>query len=102
MSSLSRKLRRKREKEERSVRNDILDRQEKLENMDRMMRAMNASKWVAMLVLRNQGWGKTRLERFNYKFDQIMSDISEGRLVPDDIPEVLEIEVGLKKLEITL
>lgn len=99
---MSRKIKRKQKKRANKIGKKMREREQQLEQMENTMKAINASKMVAMLVLRNQGWGGIRLGRFSEKFDEVMMDISAGYLSTGDIPEVLEEETGLKRSEITL
>lgn len=57
--------------------------------------AVNAVKFVAMLVLRNQGWGDTRIRRFSNQFNDIIEDISHERLSLTDVADTLYDEIGL-------
>lgn len=57
---------------------------------------VNAVKMISMLVLRNNGWGNVRIQRFSDDFDVIINDVSEGYLSIWDIPSVLEEETGLE------
>lgn len=102
MGRMSKKIKRKQEKRANKIGKKMREREQQLEQMENTMKAINASKMVAMLVLRNHGWGGTRLKRFSENFDEIMMDISAGRLSTGDIPAVLEEETGLKRYEITL
>jgi hypothetical protein len=57
--------------------------------------AVNAVKFVAMLVLRNQGWGDVRIRRFSNQFNEIIEDISHDRLSLTDVADALYDETGL-------
>lgn len=91
MGRVSRKFSKKRRK-----------REEKVAEIETAMNFVNAVKMASMLVLRNEGWGHTRLLRFSTKFDEVLSDVSAKRLSLSDIPGVLEEETGLKIEEIVL
>lgn len=77
-------------------------RKEKLEEIDKMVKTINSLKYASMLVLRNNGWGETRLRRFSEELDVVLNDISEKRLSFSDIPGAIEEETGLTYGEITL
>ncbi len=62
---------------------------------DIAIHAANTVKMAALLVLRNQGWGVTRLTRFSEKFDELLVDVNEGRLTFSDISITLEEEIGV-------
>lgn len=62
---------------------------------DQTLHAVNAVKFVAMLVLRNQGWGDVRIRRFSNQFNDIIEDISHERLSLTDVADVLFDETGL-------
>lgn len=57
--------------------------------------AVNATKFVSMLVLRNQGWGESRIRRFSNQFNEIIEDISHDRLSLTDVSDALYDETGL-------
>jgi hypothetical protein len=57
--------------------------------------AVNAVKNIAMLVLRNQGWGESRLRRFSNQFNDIVEDVSHEHLTLTDIADTLFDETGL-------
>lgn len=56
----------------------------------------NTVKLTSLLILRNQGWGITRLTRFSEKFDELLVDVNEERLTFSDIAIALEEELSLK------
>lgn len=76
--------------------------QKQVEEMEKVIKSINAVKMVSLLVLRDEGWGETRLRRFGTKFNTLMADISENRLSLSDIPKVLEEETGLNIDEMLL
>lgn len=57
--------------------------------------AANIVKFASLLILRNQGWGETRLTRFSEKFDELLIDVNSDRLTFSDIMLTLEQETGL-------
>ena len=59
------------------------------------MKSLIAVKMISLLVLRNRGFGSKRLVDFNNEFNEILGDVSEGRLSLTDILEVLQDETGL-------
>ena len=62
---------------------------------EQTLHAVNAVKFVSMLVLRNQGWGDTRIRRFSNQFNEIIEDISHERLSLTDVADTLYDETGL-------
>ena len=62
---------------------------------DMAYQAVHAVKFAALLVLRNQGWGATRLVRFNERLDALLNDISKNLLSFPDIIKTLEEETGI-------
>lgn len=69
---------------------------------DMVLFAINTVKFTALLVLRNQGWGATRLTRFSDKMDELLTDINSERLTFSDIMLTLEEETGLSHKEFLL
>ena len=67
----------------------------KLQDTVEMLRLMDEFKMLAFYVLRNQGWGKTRLLRFNEKWNAYMIDVSTGHFSIDDVKGVMLDELGL-------
>lgn len=92
---MNRQQRRKRErdkkKEDKKVENYKVSQLE----YTQIMNTINAVKMASLLILRNQGWGETRILRFSDKFNEVLLDVSGGKLSLRDISEVLEEETGL-------
>ena len=59
------------------------------------LNSLAATKMIAMLALRNKGYGHSRLKEFSDDFNVILQDVSDGRLSLTDILEVLKDEVDL-------
>lgn len=68
----------------------------------RTLQSLDAVKMISLYVLRNQGYGKKRLEAFNDKWNEYLEDISEGRFSLMDIAWVLEDECGLNVLDLKI
>lgn len=68
---------------------------QKKKEMDDTLHAVQAVKMVSMLALRNQGYGQIRLRRFSEEFNNIIYDVSHGRLSLSDIPDTIYDETGL-------
>lgn len=66
------------------------------EDLRKMKLYIEASKLIAMYVLRNEGWGKERLRKFNDKWNSYMDDIDEKWISLADIEGVLKEEVGIE------
>lgn len=66
------------------------------EDLIKMKAYIEASKLIAMYVLRNEGWGKERLRKFNEKWNRYMDDIDEKWISLADIEGVLAEEVGIE------
>ena len=60
-----------------------------------MLNTIEAVKMLALYVLRNQGWGTVRLQKFTDKFNEYMVDVSNGLFSLSDIATVIEEETGL-------
>lgn len=75
---------------------------EKLQATMDMMRLMDTFKMVTFYVLRNQGWGATRLARFNAKWNEYFIDISQGLFTIEDIEQVIMEETGLTPMDLLL
>lgn len=73
----------------------VLSRRQRQLQDEQTIHAVNAVKFVSMLVLRNQGWGDTRIRRFSNQFNEIIEDISHERLSLTDVADALFDEVGL-------
>lgn len=65
------------------------------EDLRKMKLYIEASKLIAMYVLRNEGWGESRLRKFNDKFNSYMNDIDDKWITIADIEGVLKEEVGI-------
>lgn len=63
---------------------------------------LRAVKMVSILALRNQGWGHIRLKRFSEEFNDIVVDISQGRLSLTDIPDTIYDETDLTMRDLEL
>ena len=59
------------------------------------LNSLAATKMIAMLALRNKGFGHSRLKEFSDDFNIILQDVSDGRLSLTDILEVLKDETDL-------
>ena len=59
------------------------------------LNSLAATKMIAMLALRNKGYGHSRLKEFSDDFNVILQDVSDGRLSLTDILEVLKDETDL-------
>lgn len=57
---------------------------------------VNIVKFTSILALRNQGWGKKRLNRFSKKFDDIFVDLNDKRLSFSDIMLTIQQETGIE------
>lgn len=57
--------------------------------------SLAATKMISMLVLRNRGFGHSRLKKFSDEFNVILKDVSDGWLSLSDIFVTLEEETGL-------
>ncbi len=66
---------------------------------DMVIHVANTVKLASLLVLRNQGWGATRLIRFSEQFDELLVDINENRLTFSDLAITLEEELGVSSKE---
>lgn len=75
---IRRKLKRKRAKKDQKTMNSLI-----------------AVKMISLLVLRNRGFGTKRLVDFSNEFNEILGDVSDGRLSLSDIFVTLEEETGL-------
>jgi hypothetical protein len=64
--------------------------------------AINAVKYVALLTLRNQGWGDVRLRRFSEQFNDIIADVSNEYLTLTDIADTIHDETGLTMKELAV
>lgn len=69
--------------------------QEYVKDMNRTLNSLEAVKMLSLYVLRNQGWGRDRLKRFNDKWNEYAVDIANGYFSLSDIAKVLEDECGL-------
>ena len=59
------------------------------------LNSLVATKMISMLVLRNRGFGHSRLKEFSDDFNEILQDVSDGRLSLTDILQVLKDETDL-------
>ena len=64
--------------------------------------SVNAVKNISMLVLRNQGWGESRLRRFSSQFNEIVEDVSQDHLTLTDIADTLFDETGLSMKDLRI
>lgn len=64
------------------------------DNKDDIKTADNI-KYVAMLALRDEGWGKKRIERFNAKFKEHINSIDKGYADITTIKKFLLDELSL-------
>ena len=62
---------------------------------ERTVHALQAMKVISMLVLRNQGYGKKRMTRFNDHFNEILEDVMAGRISLQDIADTIYDETGV-------
>ena len=59
------------------------------------LNSLVATKMISKLVLRNRGFGHSRLKEFSDDFNEILQDVSDGRLSLTDILQVLKDETDL-------
>ena len=59
------------------------------------LNSLAATKMISMLALRNRGFGHSRLKEFSDDFNEILIDVSDGRLSLNDILDVLKDETDL-------
>ena len=59
------------------------------------LNSLAATKMISMLALRNRGFGHSRLKEFSDDFNEILIDVSDGRLSLTDILDVLKDETDL-------
>lgn len=71
----------------------------KKQNTEHTLRVINAVKYAALLTLRNQGWNKVRLTRFSEQFNEILSDVSNGRISLSDVADTIYDETGLSLMD---
>lgn len=76
--------------------------QKKLKDTMEMLRIADQVKMVTFYVLRNQGWGAKRLDRFNKKWNEYFIDISMGLFTIEDIMQVLKDETGLNEWDLMI
>lgn len=67
---------------------------------ERTLHAVNACKMVSVLTLRNQGWGETRIRRFNEQFNDILRKISNEDLSLSGICDTIYDETGLTQQDL--
>ena len=97
---MNRQQRRQRERENRKRNKDILPvslNKPKITQTEyrQVMNTLNAVKMASLLVLRDQGWGKVRIQRFSERFNEVLLNVSQGWLSLSDISDMLEDEIGL-------
>lgn len=80
----------------------ILSRRQRQLQDEQTLHAVNAVKFVSMLVLRNQGWGESRIRRFSNQFNDIIEDISNEYLSLTDVADALYDETGLGMKELSV
>ena len=80
----------------------ILSRSKRQLQDNETLHAVNAVKMVSLLVLRNQGWGGTRLLRFSEEFNSLVESVSQELLSLTDISDTLYDETGLKLSDLTI
>ena len=61
-----------------------------------LIHSVKVSSVAHLLVLRDMGWGKVRLERFIEKHNEVVDSINKGYITIKDMHDVLEEEVGIK------
>lgn len=59
------------------------------------LNSLAATKMISMLVLRNRGFGHSRLKEFSDDFNEILVDVNNGLLSLSDILQVLKDETDL-------
>lgn len=74
----------------------VLSRRQRQLQDAQTMHAVNAVKMVSLLVLRNQGWGESRLRRFSEGFNDVVADISHEHLSLTDIADTIYDETGIR------
>jgi len=57
--------------------------------------AVNAAKMIALMVLRNQGWGESRIRRFSEQFNKLADDVALGRESLSEFADTIYDETGL-------
>lgn len=62
-------------------------------------RAVNIMKLFPLMILRDMGWGKVRLERFLDKHNELVDSFNKGYITLEDIHKVLVDEVNLNVQE---
>lgn len=97
---MNRQQRRQRERENRKRKNDMLPvtfNKPRVSQTEyrQVMNTLNAVKMASLLVLRDQGWGKVRIQRFSERFNEVLLNVSQGWLSLSDISDMLEDEIGL-------
>ena len=70
----------------------VKDQQKQISNM---LNVLEAVRMISLYALRNQGWGRERLLRFNDKFNEYAKDVGDGLFSLEDIAGVLADETGL-------
>lgn len=76
--------------------------QQSLRDTLEMLRLMDQFKMVTFYVLRNQGWGKKRLDAFNKKWNEYFIDISKGLFSIEDVMETIALETGLTPADLMI
>lgn len=76
--------------------------QQELRDTLEMLRLMDNFKMVMFYVLRNQGWGRKRIQRMNDKWNEYFIDISHGLFSIEDIEGVMLEETGLSKSDLMI
>lgn len=74
---------------------ELIQRIDQAEEIQKTLAAVNASKMIAILVLRNQGWGESRLRRFSEQFNDQVDSINRKYMSLSDIGDTIFDETGL-------
>lgn len=64
------------------------------------LRALNAGKILAAMVLRDKGFGSSRLYDFSNKFDEELEKVMRGDKTLEYIQDVITDETGLTQAEL--
>ena len=64
------------------------------------LRTLNAGKILAVMVLRDKGFGSSRLYDFSNKFDEELEKVMRGDKTLEYIQDVITDETGLTQAEL--
>ena len=74
---------------------DFRSKNKKAVDAKNTLHAVEAVKMVTLLTLRNQGWGRKKLLRFNEEWNEILVNVSNGWLTLEDIADTIFDETGV-------